>query len=64
MLLNYAFLAVKVADVVDNLTMFTKVRGSNPSKVQLSSFSLLSKVTYFFLSLKLLKLPRFWVTAW
>ena len=37
-----------MADVVDNLTMFTNVRGSNPSKVQLCSFSLLSKVTSVF----------------
>ena len=48
MFLNYAFLAMKAADVVDNSTMFTKVRGSDPSKVQLCSFSLLSKVTLLF----------------
>ena len=42
MFLNYAFLAVQVADVVDvvnNLTMFTKVRGSNPSKAELCFFT-------------------------
>ena len=43
MFLNYAFLAMKAADVVDNSTMFTKVRGSNPSKAELCFFHFYQK---------------------